>query len=146
MPTRYNPGGRTPREVNHNRYEKGVSRTTLRDLTIKEQDIRSKEMRDKYPNGPFSKRWDRAAGYKGFSISNLDFSRLYDKENALAIVFNVGDYKAVVELEDILYWVQMVAEERPVRDGNANVTAQVVAQAFNYALDSMSVKVDCRLC
>ena len=58
-------------------------------------------------------------------------------------IFNVGDYKAVVELEDILYWVQMVAEERPVREGNANVTAQVVAQAFGYALDGMSIKVDC---
>ena len=37
----------------------------------------------------------------------------------------------------------MVAEERPVREGNANVTAQVVAQAFGYALDGMSIKVDC---
>ena len=140
--TRINPGGRTPREVNHNRYERGVSRTTLRDLTIREQDIRSKEMRTRNPNGPFSKRWDRASGYKGFSISDIDFSTIF-KDNSLAVVFNVGDYKAVVELEDILYWIQLVAEERETRDGNANVTAQVVAQAFSNALDGMYIKVDC---
>ena len=139
--TRYNPGGKTPKRINKN----GISRTTLRDLTIQEQDIRSAQMRKERPAGPFSKRWDRASGYKGFSITDIDFSTIF-KDNALAIVFNVGDYKAVIEIEDVLYWVQMVAEEKPTREGNASVTAQVVAQAFGYALDGMRIKVDCRLC
>ena len=141
--TRYNPGNRVPRKVNYNKFEKGISRETLKGITIDEQDIRSAEMRKNNPNGPFSKRWDRASGYKGFSVINIDYARLFDKDNALAIVFSVGDYKAVVELIDVLYWIQIVAGERQTMYDNAKVTAQVVAQAFTYALDGMSIKVDC---
>lgn len=118
-----------------------ASRNQLISITKSETDLRSKKSREANPNGPHSNRFERAKGYKGFSISDIDTSKVLT-DNALVIHLQVGDYDDVVELEDILYWVQISAEN--TNSNNINqINTKVVTQALMNSIDGMDVKLDC---
>lgn len=86
-------------------------------------------------------RYNRAAGYKGFGISNIDTSNILSN-NSVVITCHVGQYDDVVELEDILYWIQIVAENTKSYTKN-QVNTKVVTQAIMNSIDGMDIKVDC---
>ena len=118
-----------------------VSRNTLLGLTKSEPDLRVKYRREEDPNGPHSNREQRSAGYKGFSVKNVDMSNvLYN--NSLLIQLGVGDYDDIVELEDILYWLQISAENTNSYTKN-QINTKVVTQALMNSIDGMDIKLDC---
>lgn len=86
-------------------------------------------------------RYNRAAGYKGFGISNIDTSNILSN-NSVVITCHVGQYDDVVELEDILYWIQIVAENSKSYTKN-QVNTKIVTQAIMNSIDGMDIKVDC---
>lgn len=86
-------------------------------------------------------RYNKAAGYKGFSIINIDTTNILTG-NSLVITCKVGDYADNVELEDILYWIQIVAENTSSYTKN-QVNTKVVTTALMNAIDGMDIKVDC---
>lgn len=118
-----------------------ASRNELLAITRKELDLRSKKSREANPAGPFSNRLERSAGYKGFSISDIDTSNVLTN-NSLVVHLQVGDYDDVVELEDILYWVQISAENTNSYTPN-QINTKVVTQAMMNSIDGMDIKLDC---
>lgn len=120
---------------------KEASRNELLAITRKELDLRSKKSRETNPNGPYSNRLEKSAGYKGFSISDIDTSTILTN-NSLVIHLQVGDYDDVVELEDILYWVQISAENTNSYTKN-QINTKVVTQAMMNSIDGMDIKLDC---
>lgn len=86
-------------------------------------------------------RYNKAAGYKGFSIYNIDTSNILNN-NSLVVTCRVGKYNTVVELEDILYWIQIVAENTKSYTPN-QVNTKVVTQAIMNSIDGLNIKVDC---
>lgn len=119
-----------------------ASRNDLLAITKKEHDLRSKARQEADPNNPnVSNRYIRSSGYKGFGIDNVDTTNLL-RGNTLVITLNVGDYIDTVELEDVLYWIQIVAEDRN-NPTPRQVNSKVVTQALNNAIDGMNVNVDC---
>lgn len=118
-----------------------ASRNELLAITRKELDLRSKKSREANPAGPYSNRLERSAGYKGFSISDIDTSNILTN-NALVVHLQVGDYDDVVELEDILYWVQISAENTNSYTKN-QINTKVVTQAMMNSIDGMDIKLDC---
>lgn len=86
-------------------------------------------------------RYNKASGYKGFSITDIDTSNIL-RDNTLVITCKVGDYHDTVELEDILYWIQVVAENTNSYTKN-QVNTKVVTQAIMNSIDGMDIKVDC---
>lgn len=83
-------------------------------------------------------RYNKAAGYKGFSVVDINTSNIL-RDNTLLITCRVGDYHDVVELQDILYWVQIVAEQNQYNQ----VNTKGVTQAIMNSIDGMDIKVDC---
>ena len=83
-------------------------------------------------------RYNRAEGYKGFSVQNVDLTNLL-KDNTLLVVCRVGDHNTVVQLQDVLYWVELVAD----RTSNSQINTKVVTQAIMSSIDGMDIKVDC---
>ncbi len=83
-------------------------------------------------------RYNKAQAYKGFSIVNIDTTDIL-YHNALVITCKVGDYNDTVELEDILYWIEMSAE---YNQGN-QINTKGVTQAIMNSIDGMDIKVDC---
>lgn len=83
-------------------------------------------------------RYNKAPGYKGFSIINIDTTNIL-RDNTLVVTCQVGKYHDSVQLEDILYWVQITSE----KNQNNQVNTKSVAQALNNAIDGMDIKVDC---
>ena len=118
-----------------------VSRNTLLGLTKSEPDLRVKYRREQDPNGPHSNREQRSAGYKGFSVKNVDMSNVLHN-NSLLIQLGVGDYDDIVELEDILYWLQISAENTNSQTKN-QINTKVVTQALMNSIDGMDIKLDC---
>jgi hypothetical protein len=118
-----------------------VSRNTLLGLAKSEPDLRVKARREQDPNGPHSVRSERALGYKGFSIKNIDTTNVLSN-NSLVIQLGVGDYDDIVELEDILYWLQISAENTNSYTPN-QINTKVVTQALMNAMDGMDIKLDC---
>ena len=86
-------------------------------------------------------RYNKASGYKGFSITDIDTSNIL-RDNTLVVTCKVGDYHDTVELEDILYWIQVVAENTNSYTKN-QVNTKVVTQAIMNSIDGMDIKVDC---
>lgn len=120
-----------------------ASRNELLSITKKEHDLRSKRKQELDPNNPsVSNRYERSSGYKGFGIVNVDTTNLLRKGNSLVVTLQVGDYEDTVELDDVLYWIQIVAEDRK-NTTPRQVNSKVVAQALSNAIDGMSIKVDC---
>ena len=83
-------------------------------------------------------RYQKASGYKGFSIYDIDTTSILTTDS-LRVTCKVGDYWDTVEMENILYWIQYYAELQP----NNQVNARVCTQAIMDAIDAMDIKVDC---
>ena len=83
-------------------------------------------------------RYNKAASYKGFNIVNIYTDNLF-KDNTLTIVLRVGKYYDVVQLEDVLYWIQIVAENKQGRQ----INTKGITEALMNAIDGMDIKIDC---
>lgn len=118
-----------------------VSRNTLLGITKSEPDLRVKARREQDPNGPHSNREQRSSGYKGFSVKNIDTTNVLSG-NSLVVQLGVGNYNDVVELEDILYWVQISAENTNSYTKN-QINTKVVTQALMNSIDGMDINLDC---
>ena len=118
-----------------------VSRNTLLGITKSEPDLRVKARREQDPNGPHSNREQRSAGYKGFSVKNIDTTNVLSG-NSLVVQLGVGNYNDIVELEDILYWVQISAENTNSYTKN-QINTKVVTQALMNSIDGMDINLDC---
>ena len=57
-------------------------------------------------------RYKKSAGYKGFSIVDIDTTSVFTT-NSLRVTCRVGDYWDTVEMQNILYWIQLEAEKNP---------------------------------
>ena len=120
-----------------------ASRNDLLAITKKEHDLRSKAKQEIDPNNPrVSNRYNRSSGYKGFGIVNVDTTNLLRKGNSLVVTLRVGDYEDTVELDDVLYWIQIVAEDKH-NTTPRQINSKGVAQALSNAIDGMNIKVDC---
>lgn len=83
-------------------------------------------------------RYNKAASYKGFNIVNIYTDNLF-KDNTLTIVLRVGKYNDVIQLEDVLYWIQIVAENKQGRQ----INTKGITEALMNAIDGMDIKIDC---
>lgn len=83
-------------------------------------------------------RYKRAEGYKGFNIVSIDTSDLL-KGNTLVVTCRVGKYDDVIQLEDVLYWIQICAEENSTNQ----INTKVITKALSNSIDGMDIKVDC---
>lgn len=86
-------------------------------------------------------RYNKASGYKGFSITNIDTTNVL-RDNSLVVTCKVGDYQDTVVLQDILHWVQIVAENTNSYTKN-QINTKVVTQAIMNSIDGFDIKVDC---
>ena len=86
-------------------------------------------------------RYNKAAGYRGFSIYNIDTSNIL-RYNSLVVICRVGKYNTAVELEEILYWIQIVAENTKSYTKN-QINTKVVTQAIMNSIDGLNIRVDC---
>ena len=86
-------------------------------------------------------RYNKAAGYRGFSIYNIDTSNIL-RYNSLVVICRVGKYNTAVELEEILYWIQIVAENTKSSTKN-QINTKVVTQAIMNSIDGLNIRVDC---
>ena len=57
-------------------------------------------------------RYNKSAGYRGFYIVDIDTTSVFTR-NALRVTCKVGDYWDTVEMNDILFWIQVEAEKNP---------------------------------
>ena len=83
-------------------------------------------------------RYKKSAQYKGFSLVDIDINNLL-RNNTVVLVCRVGDYLDYIQLEDVLYWIQIVAE----KSTNRQINNKVVTEALMNAIDGMDIKVDC---
>ena len=83
-------------------------------------------------------RYKKSAQYKGFSLVDIDINNLL-RNNTVVLVCRVGDYLDYIQLEDVLYWIQIVAE----KSANKQINNKVVTEALMNAIDGMDIKVDC---
>ena len=83
-------------------------------------------------------RYKKSAQYKGFNLVNIDINNLL-RDNTIVLVCRVGDYLDYIQLEDVLYWIQIVAE----KSTNRQINNKVVTEALMNAIDGMDIKVDC---
>lgn len=83
-------------------------------------------------------RYKKSAQYKGFSLVDIDINSLL-RNNTIVLVCRVGDYLDYIQLEDVLYWIQIVAE----KSENRQINNKVVTEALMNAIDGMDIKVDC---
>lgn len=82
-------------------------------------------------------RYDKSAQYKGFSIVDIDTTSIF-KTDTITITCKVGDYHDVIELQDILIWIQMEAEK-----SNNQINTKIITQALMEAIDALEIKVNC---
>ena len=83
-------------------------------------------------------RYNKAPGYKGFSIGDIDTTSVFTT-NSLRVTCRVGDYWDTVEMENILYWIQVEAEKNP----NYQINTKAITAAIMNSIDGMDIKVDC---
>lgn len=83
-------------------------------------------------------RYKKSAQYKGFSLVDIDINNLL-RNNTIVLVCRVGDYLDYIQLEDVLYWIQIVAE----KSTSKQINNKVVTEALMNAIDGMDIKVDC---
>lgn len=83
-------------------------------------------------------RYKKSAQYKGFNLVDIDINNLL-RDNTIVLVCRVGDYLDYIQLEDVLYWIQIVAE----KSANRQINNKVVTEALMNAIDGMDIKVDC---
>ena len=83
-------------------------------------------------------RYNKSAGYKGFSIVDIDTTMLL-KDDTMTVTCNVGKYYDTIQLMDLLIWIQMESE----RNQNNQVNTKSVTAALMEAIDALEIKVDC---
>lgn len=83
-------------------------------------------------------RYNKAPGYKGFSIVDIDTTSVFTT-NSLRVTCRVGDYWDTVEMENILYWIQVEAE----KNQNYQINTKGITAAITNSIDGMDIKVDC---
>ena len=83
-------------------------------------------------------RYKKSAGYKGFSIIDIDTTSVFTT-NSLRVTCRVGDYWDTVEMQNILYWIQLEAE----KNSNYQINTKGVTAAIMNSIDGMDIKVDC---
>lgn len=83
-------------------------------------------------------RYNKASGYKGFSIVDIDTNSVFTT-NSLRVTCRIGDYWDTVEMQNILYWIQLEAE----KNKTFQVNTKGVTSAIMNSIDGMDIKVDC---
>lgn len=83
-------------------------------------------------------RYEKSAGYKGFSIVDIDTSMLL-RDDTMTITCNVGKYYDTIQLMDVLIWIQMESEQNPANQ----VNTKSITAALMEAIDALEIKVDC---
>lgn len=83
-------------------------------------------------------RYEKAAGYKGFSIVDIDTSMLL-RDDTITVTCNVGKYYDTIQLMDVLIWIQMESERNP----NNQVNTKAITAALMEAIDALEIKVNC---
>lgn len=83
-------------------------------------------------------RYDRSTAYKGFSIADIDTTSVFTT-NSLRVTCRVGNYWDTVEMEDILYWIQLEAE----KNKDFQINTKGITAAIMNSIDGMDIKVDC---
>lgn len=83
-------------------------------------------------------RYNKASEYKGFSIADIDTTSIFTT-NSLRVTCRVGNYWDTVEMEDILYWIQLEAEKHP----DYQINTKGITAAIMNSIDGMDIKVDC---
>ena len=83
-------------------------------------------------------RYNKSAGYKGFHIVDIDTTSVFTT-NCLRVTCKVGKYWDTVELQNILFWVQIEAE----KNDNRQINTKGVTKALMNSIDGMDIKVDC---
>ena len=123
-----------------NKYCKGKIQITENKNTVnknKLEEVSRNELLVK-AKGETITRYNKAAGYKGFSIVNIDTSDLLHG-NTLTITCRVGKYNDVLQLEDVLYWIQIVAENKQQNQ----INTKGITEALSDSIDGMDIKVNC---
>ena len=87
-------------------------------------------------------RYNKAAGYKGFSIVDIDTTSMLTT-NSLRVTCRVGDYYDTVEMQNILFWIQMEAEKDSSYHKKYQLTTKGITAAIQQAIDGLDLKVDC---
>lgn len=87
-------------------------------------------------------RYKKSAGYKGFSIVDIDTTSVFTT-NCLRVTCRVGKYWDTVEMENILYWIQLAAEEKTPYNEKYQITTKGVTKAIMNSIDGMDIKIDC---
>ena len=85
-------------------------------------------------------RYNKAQGYKGFYIYDIDTTNIFNKNSNMLITCKVGDYHSQVEIENTLYWLEYEMEEK---NHDLQVASKYVAAALSDAIDGMNIKVNC---
>lgn len=83
-------------------------------------------------------RYAKSDNYRGFYIEDIDTNSLLTTA-ALRVTCKVGDYHDTIEIEDVPYWIQVIAKERY----NNQLNSHSVRDAILQAVDGMDIKVDC---
>lgn len=83
-------------------------------------------------------RYKKSVNYKGFTIADIDTTSVFTT-NSFRVTCRVGDYWDTVEMENILYWIEMEAEKEP----NNQINTKSVTRAIMDAIDGTDIKVDC---
>lgn len=83
-------------------------------------------------------RYNKAAGYKGFSLVDIDTNSIM-VHDSIVVTNRVGNYYDTIELEDILYWVGLYVEES--KDKKMGI--KIAEKALLGAADGMDIKIDC---
>ena len=114
-----------------------TKRTTLTEAKHKIEEVSRNELLAKTKKQTIT-RYNKAAGYKGFTLADIDTTSILTT-NCLRATCKVGDYWDTVEMQNILYWIQIEAEKNPDRQIN---TKGITAAIMN-SIDGMDIKVDC---
>lgn len=83
-------------------------------------------------------RYKKAAGYKGFSVIDIDTTSVFTR-NCFRVTCRVGDYWDTIEMENILFWIQVEAE----KNKDYQINAHGVRDAILNAADGVDIRVDC---
>lgn len=125
------------RHINNSERVLNKKHTNLKTESTKLEEVSRNELLAKSKQQTIT-RYNKSAGYKGFSIVDIDTTSVLTTDS-LRVTCRVGDYFDTVEVEDILYWVQYYAEQNE----HNQINTKVVTKAIMDAIDAMTIKVDC---
>lgn len=114
-----------------------INSTTLKENKTKKEEASRNELLVKAKSQTIT-RYKKSAGYKGFSIVDIDTTSVFTT-NSLRVTCRVGDYWDTVEMQNILYWIQLEAE----KNSDYQINTKGVTAAIMNSIDGMDIKVDC---